>query len=258
MKGLLVEKGNEYDILLMPDGGYKRVWGRTEKQIGMEVEVALTRPTRTYAAATAALLIILILVQTVILPLQRVAGYVTLDINPSIEFAINRKDQVLKAHPFNEEAAQILEQISYRRRVVEDVLEDFTRQAISLHYIEPGKENRVVISLVSKGRSQSVMGAEKLSHIKEAQQKVLRETGQTGVVRTEVFGLKVREEARQQGVSAVKLKEVKDKQNKVRQENKKDEVREKEAEKPGKNLEKSKKNEAGESRGISNKPPNHR
>ena len=151
MKGLVVEKQARCRIVLTPTGEYKKIHGALGGEIGQEISV---RPyfTASKVAVLAAVLVIVILLSQalpVILGQNRAYAYVTLDINPSAEFAVDADYLVLSARPYNPEAENILSGLEYIGKRIDSVLAEFTHSAISLRYIGSGKQNRVVVSFYS-------------------------------------------------------------------------------------------------------------
>ena len=110
MKGLIVEKESESYIVLTSTGAYKKIKGFTKMNIGQEVNINHTFSMAKAASLAAALLVIIVLAETIFkIPSQtQVYAYVTLDINPSVEFVIDADYAVFHAYPKNDEAEEIL------------------------------------------------------------------------------------------------------------------------------------------------------
>ena len=56
-----------------------------------------------------------------------VASVIDIDVNPSIELKINRRDRVLSAEAFNDEGAQVLEGLSLRNAALDDAVASLVR-----------------------------------------------------------------------------------------------------------------------------------
>jgi len=206
MKGLLIEKGKGYYILLTPDGEYRKIMGKTNYDIGDEVHISNAAPVRAYAAAAAVLLVMASLTAWMLrISSGRVAGYVTVDISSRVEFAIDNQGRVLKANPLNEEASQVLAGISFQGREVEEVLADFTQMAMSFEHISPDKENHVAISAAYVNEQDEEAGREKLARIAAQQKEILEQSRHTAVIETGIVSMDVQEDARQLGISPLKV-----------------------------------------------------
>lgn len=210
MKGLLVEKETGYYIVLTPMGAYKRINRSTQMNIGQEVRIDYAFSMIKIALLAAALLLIVLVGPMLgILGPSQVYAYVTLDINPSVEFAIDTEDIVLSANSFNPEAEQILAGIEYSGRSIDYVLADFTQVAIELQYITKDKENHVVVSFYPKHQDNSEFIEEKLNEITREQRKVLESSGQIAEFDTIIVDTESRKEAKKLGISSGKLKDSK-------------------------------------------------
>ena len=210
MKGLLVEKETGYYIVLTPMGAYKRINRSTQMNIGQEVRIDYAFSMIKIASLAAALLLIVLVGPMLgILGSSQVYAYVTLDINPSVEFAIDTEDIVLSANSFNPEAEQILAGIEYSGRSIDYVLADFTQVAIELQYITKDKENHVVVSFYPKHQDNSEFIEEKLNEITREQRKVLESSGQIAEFDTIIVDTESRKEAKKLGISSGKLKDSK-------------------------------------------------
>lgn len=73
----------------------------------------------------------------------------TIDINPSIEIEVNGKQQILSITPLNNEGSQIVANIEYKRRNVEDVIELIVQRADDAGYIKDDEDNFILITTVA-------------------------------------------------------------------------------------------------------------
>ena len=206
---MVVEKQARCRIVLTPTGEYKKIHGALGGEIGQEISV---RPyfTASKVAVLAAVLVIVILLSQalpVILGQNRAYAYVTLDINPSVEFAIDADYLVLSARSYNPEAENILSGLEYIGKRIDSVLAEFTHSAISLRYIGSGKQNRVVVSFYSAHTKDEQSVEAELKRITDAQQEVLRLSGEQADIDTVVIDTETHREADRLGVSAGSLEE---------------------------------------------------
>lgn len=187
LKGLIIEKGEKYYIVLTPTGAYKKIKGLTTKNIGQEIYINNIFSMTKIVSLAAALLVIIMLIEVIlIMPGQnQVYAYVTLDINPSVEFAVDRNYAVLKAYPFNSEAAQILSDIKYLYVDINKVLADFTLAAIDNEYISENQENYVEISVYPTKLDESI--EPKLNEITRTQKEIIESSGKKAEINASVI-----------------------------------------------------------------------
>ncbi|WP_424767163.1 anti-sigma-I factor RsgI family protein [Paenibacillus sp. sgz302251] len=80
---------------------------------------------------------------------------VAIDINPSLELYLNSDREVMKAVPLNADAEKLLKELSLRKLQIEDAVEQVLSKSIALGYVEKGKENNIVITIVKiRGKSE--------------------------------------------------------------------------------------------------------
>lgn len=81
-------------------------------------------------------------------------AYVSIDINPSLEMAVNKKLVVVGTRPFNEDGARLLERAAVSGRPVKEAMSQLVEAAGEMGYVHPGKEDYVLvcISPVREGR----------------------------------------------------------------------------------------------------------
>lgn len=73
-------------------------------------------------------------------------GYVAIDINPSVEFYINKDYEVLKAVALNEDAAKLIKNLEVKNKSIESVLIEIITQAKKAGYIKREEKTDVLIS----------------------------------------------------------------------------------------------------------------
>ncbi|HHY81833.1 MAG TPA: hypothetical protein GX505_04020 [Clostridiales bacterium] len=208
MKGLVVEKQAFCSIVLTPTGEYRKVYGIIKEEVGQEISIKYCSAASRLAAVAAALVIIIFFSQVlpVLLEWNQVYAYVTLDINPSVEFAIDSDYLVLKARPYNQEAESILTQLEYERKEIRSVLVEFTRSALTLQPIGSNTQNHVVVSFYSRHAKDEQSVEAGLAYIKEVQKEVLQFSGEEVDVDVIAVDEETHREAHKLGISAGRLK----------------------------------------------------
>jgi hypothetical protein len=115
MKGLILEERLQSFVILTKDGQFLEVDKRRSTKTDSG-EVVVRSGLRTYykkIAAVAALFILIFFGATWYTPY----GYMTLDVNPSIELSYNRYDRVLKINGLNQEGEEIVSQLPSNNRL---------------------------------------------------------------------------------------------------------------------------------------------
>ena len=78
-------------------------------------------------------------------------SYVTIDINPSVEIIVNRREKVVYANPLNEDAEILLAELELEGMDLDEALDLIIETAIELGYIDPESEDTYVsVSSISE------------------------------------------------------------------------------------------------------------
>ncbi|MDF2631198.1 MAG: hypothetical protein K0R39_5029, partial [Symbiobacteriaceae bacterium] len=127
-KGVLLEMAGRQAVVLTPQGEFKKIPApRGTWEIGDEVEYAELRSVAPWArwgatAAAAAVLMVGSFVGYNQYTLTVPVAVVTVDINPSLELTLNKKDQVLKAKPLNADGELVLQGVVWNRKPFDEVV----------------------------------------------------------------------------------------------------------------------------------------
>lgn len=133
-----------------------------------------------------------------------ILAYVSVDINPSIELGVGTGGMVVSADALNVDAVRLVVDLVYRDRPVDDVITDITRLALALGFINPQKENAVVIAAVpvQEGASLSAEVAERVTSGRDKAREFLRSRRVEGDVEAVSFNrAALKAEARALGMS---------------------------------------------------------
>jgi hypothetical protein len=186
-RGIVVAEGRRGLVVLTPDGEFVEVSGRTG---AVGEEIGFERPVRRAAAhrrllltASAAAVLLLVAVGLARMPVfqgPRVAAYVAIDINPSVEIGVDRKRAVVELLALNPEGEQVIDGVAYRKRPVGDVAAEIIRNAEAAEYLRHGGEV-FVTSMAAAG----IDGRFEEELVQEIDQAVhaaaLRSGGETGL-----------------------------------------------------------------------------
>lgn len=80
-----------------------------------------------------------------------VAAYVSLDINPSVEMALDRENMVIAINPINDDGKYLIEGLTLKGLSVELAIENLVRSAVNKKYIVSGKDNVVMAAVTPLG-----------------------------------------------------------------------------------------------------------
>ena len=73
-------------------------------------------------------------------------GYISVDINPSVEFEIKENYRILEMRPLNEEGKQLTRELDIKDKKVEDAVSELIRKSIEMGFIDSVDERIVLIS----------------------------------------------------------------------------------------------------------------
>lgn len=205
---VMAVRGREV-VALTPDGAFKkmRVQGAVPR-VGDEIMLAdvKTGSRRGWgmaAAAMVALMLISSLVfQVMALPPAPVA-FITLDINPSIELAVDRSERVIKAEPLNEDGRQLLSSLRLKGIRAERAVEEVAAEAVKQGFIRPGEENTVLIAW-SPARNGQVQQDDLVDRLKSTAGQVLERSSLGAQVQTVKGSAEMHETAKELGLSVGK------------------------------------------------------
>ncbi len=181
---LKVYPKKKYVLLLTPDREVKNVPYYTTPlpRVGEEIEYSFSSlsPTgrgrsRVLAlSAVAAVLLLFFGISYWWVQYQQVVTQVAVDINPSLEFHLNRNEQIIKADAFNEKGEKLLSETGSLKNNTWE--EGFTRvfaRAQKMNYINKDINNTLVISMLHKsdsGEGEDKISSRVQSHLEETLQ----------------------------------------------------------------------------------------
>lgn len=160
-KGIVIEI-KEQSILIMTAAGQFKQIAKQERscQLGEEISYVDTfkkpllnwRSPRPFAIAAASVFCLMIVALLSIfgegMATNKVAAYVTMDINPSIEVGIDENENVIEVRGINDDGLELLQDLAYEGITLE-AFSDLIVQRIELgHYLDSGKANIIIASTV--------------------------------------------------------------------------------------------------------------
>ena len=204
IKGLVVKTEGSWMWVATEDRRFRRfpLLSNSIKP-GMEVLVDSNRVNTSRShlpKVLAASIVFLLLLGTVINIVfdKTTIAYVAIDINPSLELAINSENKVAEAIPLNEDAKLFLHSISLKGKDVWESLNIIMEKAQKDGFISPEKDNTVLITVINiKGDTSSLPP----SGIKNLISNRMNEENLPGSAGIMTASLEDREKARQEGLS---------------------------------------------------------
>ena len=200
-KAVILEVNERTCTVVTADGDFRQLKLQCNYRPGQEITLPQTvKSTYRYALVAACLLFFLAaagLWGKWMNP--AVAAYVSLDINPSVEIALDKQNIVMGLNPLNDDGKELATGLQIKGKKMDMALQSLMVAAISKNYINTGGEN-VILSAVTTLSGSTDTGLDEL--IRESLEACLEK----GNVKAEVVVGNIppdtREEARKAGMSA--------------------------------------------------------
>ncbi|WP_408070147.1 hypothetical protein [Butyrivibrio sp. JL13D10] len=173
MKAMVLDSNGHMSAVLCEDGIFRQLKGVHEKGTEVLVDIGpgntcvehkeyrhfhVMRYIAPFAAAASVLLCSLTGIEAVMD--SKDVSYVTMDVNPSIEFSLNRKDKVISINALNEDAKPIVSELKKQNLEKKTEISDAIGKTITVlkdnDYLE-GEERTVLIDVVSDKEDSSVI-----------------------------------------------------------------------------------------------------
>ncbi|MGG0853719.1 anti-sigma factor domain-containing protein [Metabacillus fastidiosus] len=218
-KGVVVELQDDFVILLTPDGQFLRTKvGTANYELGEEIpflttmddkEEAITRSGRRVSffnfqkmklGVISALAIILIFFTVApVFKEDKVYAYMTVDINPSFEIAVDEHLKAISLKPINKDGEKIVDEISnWKEKPVKDVIHIIISKSKEKGYVYSGKE--IFLTTVYKEEDKEKK-SELEKGVKQIQSSFEKSNVVVNIAETDV---NTREKALEQGISTGK------------------------------------------------------
>lgn len=117
------------------------------------------KPIMSFASIAAVFLVVFFNFQQLRLP----DSQIYLDVNPGIQITTNRRDKVINLRAVNVDANEIIEEIDYKNKALEDVTGDILESLVGKNYIDD--EAIMLVSVYNKDLDKSKKQATELDHV---------------------------------------------------------------------------------------------
>lgn len=196
-RGLLLEK-NGGGVVLTAEGEFCRISSPTG-EIGEEVPFSRGVARRWWTLAlAAAVLAMLVGLGAYQYGYARPVAYVALDINPSLELGIDRKERVIEVNSLNGDAGRLVTGLSLTGRSVTEAIAIVIARAEEMRYLSPECPGVVLITVAPVRQGVAVPETKRLAQA--AVQQLEKKHVPAKVVAADV-GASLRKEARRVGLS---------------------------------------------------------
>jgi hypothetical protein len=206
LKAVVVEIKKNYAAVLSDRGCIVTVKNK-QYEVGQIIQiqesfVPISRRAGIFAASAAAAFVIL---GSGVWAYASPYSYVSMDVNPSIEFTVNRFDRVLNVKGVNDDGERILDKISLKNlknKTIETALNESVDQISDAGYFDGNTEGGIVIAASSKNTGKAAALA---ADLKDSVTQEAKENGDS--IEVEAFSVSREEvkEARELGVTPGKL-----------------------------------------------------
>ncbi|WP_313341721.1 hypothetical protein [Sedimentibacter sp.] len=185
MKSVVVEIKGKFVAVLSDDGCISKIRNKNYI-IGQEIILKNNLKYIKFSASVAACLILFV---TPVWAYLTPYSYVSLDINPSFEFSINRFDRVLQVNAINDDGRNVVEQIDISKlknkeigEAVKNVLTELKGQG----YLNDAKKDGVVVAASSKSQDKTDKLASALKLAVEEEINIKSDNDEKSIITTEV------------------------------------------------------------------------
>jgi len=208
MKAVVVEIAERYAVVLDSKGSFIKIKNNGRLKVGYEVELphssGFNMNTFMKTLAVAAIFLLVIGFGFGIYSYNVPYTYVSVDINPSVEFTTNIFNRIIKTEGLNEDGRKLLLKENYKNEAIEDGVEGILKWAADEGYFDNKEKNAVMVTVASKSTDKSEGLKDNLENAVSQELKVIAKPDVEKVVQTTT--VQKRNEAHKQGVSQGKLK----------------------------------------------------
>lgn len=220
-KGIVMEMAPKYLIVMTSDGKFIKLSRKDRScRIGEEIQfsapgILWNKPSKTIASALIAAVLFGMIVFAGLgsfLNSNQVVAYVSVDINPSVEFGIDENEKVIEAYGLNEDGKELMKYIDFEGKFLEEVSTMLMTEANLRGYFNKYlqyHEGTIVITSTLMSESTLFDEEQAALKVKKSLEDVIKEKhpneAENFAVTLVPTSKEVREEAQKQGKSTGKL-----------------------------------------------------
>ncbi len=203
MQGIVVEIEKKDAVILTKDGLFKKVKNMNYK-IGQKIAIKESRKTGSKLIMGAASMVAAAAICTIgAFAYYTPTDYVSLDVNPSVEYSINMFDRILNVKAVNDDGEELLIGLKLNHKTIAVAVEETIDKLVADGYLADDPNGEVVITT----SNDELEKAEQLAaELKNGLQTYLSRKGVVAEVDAEAVELERVLEARELGVTPGKLK----------------------------------------------------
>ncbi len=202
MKAVVVEIKNPFVAAMTEDGRIIRIKNKNYA-IGEVIEMKKINFSKKAIFTAAGIAAVFALGCTGVWAYNTPHTYVSLDVNPSIEYELNVFDRVIDYNAVNDDGEAILENLDLNNMDINDAIDQTIQEIASQGYLSDSEPGGIVIA-VSEGDNEEA-SQEIADSLGEEAQSAIEEAGVTAEIETIGIGAKRVAEARELGVTPGKL-----------------------------------------------------
>lgn len=206
-KGIVVKVKDSYCIILSGDGSYEKIPSSRVKnpRVGAETEFF---PVNWVNRIKPLLMVACLLVFVLGLNMFRLAqghvaeAYVSLDINPSVELAVDKNVKVVEVSALNEDAQKLVNDMDLEGKNLYAALRLIVNEAAAEGYIRPNQKNYVLSTVTAGSKSENLINYDNIAlNLQES----VSDKGLDVEFVILAADMKVRTEAKNKGLSTGKM-----------------------------------------------------
>ncbi len=152
-KAIVLEKASGFYLVLDSDGTFRRVRSRFKAEVGEEIEVVSDVSDKRKTA----LRVLLSVAAIVLLTIGSMLGWsswqtpvavamLSVDINPSLEIALDKRAHIISAKAKNEDALKLLQGVNLKGQTLTIAMNRLVSRAVELHFLNE-ERNWIVLGL---------------------------------------------------------------------------------------------------------------
>jgi len=214
-RGVVMERQGKRVTVLTPQGEWRTLYlTGSVPEVGEEIMLPPLKK-KMLRPLMGAIAVILLLVLT--LPLARqalapavpgeLAYYIAIDINPSIELAVDKRERVIDARGLNSDGENLLAAIALKDEKAAAAIEILAKEAVRQGYFLPGQQGAMLLAVVpvlANNQENMVAGDALGRRLTGAAQNIFRQAQVKAVVQATTVQPEIRQHAADTGLSAGK------------------------------------------------------